>query len=229
MDVVHLQPTALRFPLARYTAHLECERTDNPVLEAQIERQTLIRAPALQDPIRPLATAPWPAREVSIGYQRVICAYAIQSDKLCWLLPLPQRGTRQRLGISHWLGTLAVAHPNRRASNPREFEPTHRAVTPLGMSAMAASSSRCVTERALRSPSTKMSFITLLDERRNALPSQSIPTAALRRSARIVSRQAPSRLAMRSRRPTIRNPHRVWSAILAVFLANVTPCSVQMP
>ena len=55
-----------------------------------------------------------------------------------------------------------------------------------------------------------------------------------RRSMRIVSRHRPAcgpveGAAIRSRRPTTRNPSSVCSARLAVFSGNTTPCRVQMP
>src|SRR5262249_13026751 len=54
------------------------------------------------------------------------------------------------------------------------------------------------------------------------------PTTGLRRSVRTVSRQTPRSWAIRSRRPTSRNPQARCSRRLASFSGNVAPCSVQM-
>jgi pimeloyl-ACP methyl ester carboxylesterase len=54
-------------------------------------------------------------------------------------------------------------------------------------------------------------------------------TEGERRSRRTVSRQAPQRRAIRSRRPTILNPSRSWSATLAAFSGKMLVWIVQSP
>ncbi len=56
-----------------------------------------------------------------------------------------------------------------------------------------------------------------------------MPTKLLLRSIRTTSRQCPSMQPKRSRVPTVRNPARLHSAMLAVFSGKMPACSVQMP